>query len=219
MIQQHFSRRLGGLAAVLTTLLSGCGPTAPPITETPPPPVTVSKPVVRQVIDFDNYEGHIKAAKTVNVRARVRGHLIKVHFQAGAIVKEGELLYEIDPRPAKAELDAAKAQEKRRRCQPTVCQGGIQSNANAPFQRGIHPRGTGDMDRQTGHRQGRRPQGEGRCGTGRTRPELHTNHRRDEGEVEPDPGGRGQSGERGRRRDALDDARLHRSDLRLLRRR
>ena len=111
MIQQHFSCRLGGLVAVLTVLLSGCGPTAPPITETPPPPVTVSKPVVRQVIDFDNYEGHIKAAKTVNVRARVRGHLIKVHFQAGAIVKEGELLYEIDPRPAKAELDAAKAQE------------------------------------------------------------------------------------------------------------
>lgn len=108
---RHLSSRLGGLVTALSGMLAGCGPVAPPMTETPPPPVTVSQPVVRKVIDFDNYEGHIGAAKTVEVRARVRGHLFKVHFQAGAIVKRGELLYEIDPRPAKAELDAALAQE------------------------------------------------------------------------------------------------------------
>lgn len=101
----------GTLVAVLTVMLAGCGPPGSSLTETPPPPVTVSQPVVRQVLDYDDYEGRIGAAKSVEVRARVRGHLTKVHFQAGAIVKEGDLLYEIDPRPAKAELDAAKAQE------------------------------------------------------------------------------------------------------------
>jgi RND family efflux transporter MFP subunit len=100
------------MVAFLTCVLAGCDPAPPPVAETPPPPVSVSQPVVRQVTDFDDYEGRIGAGKTVEIRARVRGHLFKVHFQAGAIVKEGELLYDIDPRPAKATLSAAKAQEK-----------------------------------------------------------------------------------------------------------
>lgn len=111
MMPRQCSPCLGGLAAVLTGTLAGCGPPAPPLTETPPPPVTVSQPVVRKVIDFDNYDGRIGAAKTVEVRARVRGHLVKIHFQDGALVQKGDPLFEIDDRPAKASLDAAKAQE------------------------------------------------------------------------------------------------------------
>jgi RND family efflux transporter MFP subunit len=72
----------------------------------------VSRPVVRKITDFNEYDGRIGAAKTVQVRARVRGHLVKVNFQDGAIVKKDDLLFEIDPRPAKASLAAAKAQEK-----------------------------------------------------------------------------------------------------------
>jgi multidrug efflux system membrane fusion protein len=63
------------------------------------------------VIDQDDYEGRIAPVENVEVRARVRGHLIKINFQAGQMVKEGELLYEIDPRPYKAALDAADAQK------------------------------------------------------------------------------------------------------------
>lgn len=100
-----------GLAG-LFSLLSGCGPAAPPLAETPPPPVTISQPVVRNVVDHDEYEGRITAAQTVEVRARVRGHLMKVNFQDGQMVKVGDLLYQIDPRPPKASLDAAKAQQK-----------------------------------------------------------------------------------------------------------
>jgi RND family efflux transporter MFP subunit len=99
------------LLLVLAGALSGCGPTALPVAETPPPPVTVSQPVLRDVIEQDDYEGRIGAAQNVEVRARVRGHLIKVGFQAGQMVKEGDLLYEIDPRTYQAALDAAKAQE------------------------------------------------------------------------------------------------------------
>src|SRR5262245_61108902 len=88
----------------------GCGPTTPPVAETAPPPVTVSQPVVRDVIEQDDYEGRIAAVETVYVQARVRGHLVKVNFQDGQIVQKDELLFEIDPRPYQAALDAAQAQ-------------------------------------------------------------------------------------------------------------
>src|SRR5262249_5064690 len=76
---------------------------------TPPPAVTVSQPVARDVIDYDEYEGRIAAIPTVEVRARVRGHLVKIHFQDGQIVKEKDLLFEIDPRTNEAELEGANA--------------------------------------------------------------------------------------------------------------
>ena len=110
MVQRHFLVGYGGVFLILTNAL-GCGSTTPPVAETPPPPVSVSQPLVRDVIDHDDYEGRIAAAKEVEVRARVRGHLKTVNFQDGQMVKEGELLYEIDPRPYEASLDAAKAQK------------------------------------------------------------------------------------------------------------
>jgi RND family efflux transporter MFP subunit len=78
--------------------------------ETPPPPVTVSQPVVGNVVEQDDYEGRIAAVESVDVRARVRGHLVKVNFQDGQMVQKDDLLFEIDPRPYQAALDAAKAQ-------------------------------------------------------------------------------------------------------------
>jgi membrane fusion protein, multidrug efflux system len=110
MDQRHVLVRYGGVFLLLTSVL-GCGPMTPPVAKTPPPPVTVSQPVARDVIEQDDYEGRIAAAEEVEVRARVRGHLMKVNFQDGQIVKEDELLYEIDPRPYKASLDAAEAQK------------------------------------------------------------------------------------------------------------
>jgi RND family efflux transporter MFP subunit len=94
------------------SLIVGCAPTTPRVAETPPPPVTISQVVSREVVEQDEFEGRIKAAEYVEIRARVRGHLMKVAFQAGQLVKQGELLYEIDPRQYKASLDAAEAQLK-----------------------------------------------------------------------------------------------------------
>src|SRR5262245_18781702 len=110
MTQRHFLRWQGGVILVLTSVL-GCDLSKPPLAETPPPAVTVSQPVTRDVIDYDDYEGRIAAIPTVELRARVRGHLQKIDFQDGEIVKEGKLLFEIDPRPNKAELEAAEAQK------------------------------------------------------------------------------------------------------------
>lgn len=95
----------------LLSAIAGCGTSTPPVAETPPPPVSVSKPLVREVTDQDDYEGRIAAVETVEVRARVRGHLDKVNFKDGQMVKKGDMLFEIDPRTYKAALDAAEAQK------------------------------------------------------------------------------------------------------------
>jgi RND family efflux transporter MFP subunit len=101
----------GGLLLALLATMTGCSPPAPAVTETPPPPVSVSQPVSREVTDYDDYEGRIAAVETVEVRARVRGYIVKVNFKDGDFVKKGDMLFEIDPRPYKASLDAADAQK------------------------------------------------------------------------------------------------------------
>lgn len=112
MIGRHpFFWFTGGLV-VLMGLLLGCDAAKPSVVDTPPPPVTVSQPIVRTVVDQDEYEGRIVAGQKVEIRARVRGHLQSVKFQAGDMVKKNDLLYEIDPRPAQASLEGAKAQLK-----------------------------------------------------------------------------------------------------------
>src|SRR5919197_820403 len=92
----------------LTILLTTCTqqqPASPP----PPPKVTVSQPVVRDVVESDDYTGRLEAVESVEVRARVSGYLQSVHFTHGDIVKKGALLFVIDPRPYQAELNRAKA--------------------------------------------------------------------------------------------------------------
>lgn len=82
-------------------------------TQAPPPPeVTVSKPVVEEVVEWDEYTGRLEAVDTVNVRARVSGYLESIHFKDGQMVKKGALIFVIDPRPYRAELDRALAQLK-----------------------------------------------------------------------------------------------------------
>jgi multidrug efflux system membrane fusion protein len=75
-----------------------------------PPPVTVAKPLVREVVDNDEFVGRFEAVDEVSVRARVGGYLDEVHFTDGALVKKGDLLFVIDQRPYKIALEQAEAQ-------------------------------------------------------------------------------------------------------------
>lgn len=68
----------------------------------PAPAVTVARPLVQRVVDWDAFSGRFEAPQTVNVRARVSGYLDAVHFEDGAIVEEGQPLFTIDPRPYQA---------------------------------------------------------------------------------------------------------------------
>ncbi|HKB35728.1 MAG TPA: efflux RND transporter periplasmic adaptor subunit [Gemmataceae bacterium] len=95
--------RLLCLFLVGAVSLAGCGKSAPEVV-TEPPLVTVSKPIESMVPDYQEYPGRTAAVESVEVRARVTGFLDDVAFQEGAEVRKGDILFEIDPRPYKAEL-------------------------------------------------------------------------------------------------------------------
>jgi multidrug efflux system membrane fusion protein len=103
-------RALLAALAVLMPALAGCGQGQQPAQGAPPPPtVTVANPVKRTVFDHDEYVGRFVAIDSVEVRARVSGHLEQVHFQDGQIVNKGDLLFTIDRRPFQNTLDQARA--------------------------------------------------------------------------------------------------------------
>uniref|UniRef100_UPI0035A955FC efflux RND transporter periplasmic adaptor subunit n=1 Tax=Mesorhizobium sp. LHD-90 TaxID=3071414 RepID=UPI0035A955FC len=94
----------GFLAAALFTA------TAALAQQAPPPPVTVAKPVVRDIVEDDEFVGRFEAVDEVAVRSRVAGYLQEVHFRDGALVNKDDLLFTIDQRPYQAAYDAAKSQ-------------------------------------------------------------------------------------------------------------
>jgi RND family efflux transporter MFP subunit len=78
----------------------------PPVSATP---VSISLPVEREVTDTAEYTGRIAPVDSVDVRSHVWGYLDKVNFKEGAIVKKGDVLFELDARPYQALLEQAKA--------------------------------------------------------------------------------------------------------------
>ncbi len=92
------------------------------------PTVKVAAPLVRQVADWDDYAGRFEAVDSVEVRPRVSGLLVSVHFRDGQDIKKGQLLFVIDPRPFAAQLAQSKAQLARAQA--------AQANAEAAFRRG-----------------------------------------------------------------------------------
>jgi len=96
--------------AGILTCVAGC---TKPVerAEPPPPKVSVAHPQVREMIDYDQYNGWLDATQTVELRARVRGHIEKIHFTDGQIVKKGDLLIELDPRPFESDLQLQRDQK------------------------------------------------------------------------------------------------------------
>src|SRR4029078_7511898 len=102
-------------ALAASALAAGCGqPGAPPQQQqkgpTALPSVTVSKPLRREVVEWDEYTGRFDSIETFEIRARVSGYLNEVHFKDGQTVKQGDLLFVIDPRPFERTLDQASAE-------------------------------------------------------------------------------------------------------------
>ncbi|HZL01078.1 MAG TPA: efflux RND transporter periplasmic adaptor subunit [Caulobacteraceae bacterium] len=97
------------VAIALGALVAGCGARKPP--PSPPPTVFVSKPLQRTVVDWDDYVGRFEAINSVDVRPRVTGYLQSIGFRDGQIVRKGQLLFVIDPRPYQAALNQARGQE------------------------------------------------------------------------------------------------------------
>lgn len=91
--------------------LTACSPPRSPAP--PPPKVTVAQPALATVTNWDEYPGHIEAVEMVEIRPKVAGYIDSIHFQEGAVVKAGDLLFVIDPRPFKVALDQTQAERRR----------------------------------------------------------------------------------------------------------
>jgi RND family efflux transporter MFP subunit len=98
-----------GLLLGLGFGVTGCSATSEEAPGVRPPKVTVSHPLQREVTDYQDYTGRTAAVDVVQVQARVTGYLDKINFTEGVEVKEGTVLYEIDPRPYKAAYESSKA--------------------------------------------------------------------------------------------------------------
>ena len=106
---------MGGtvVASIAATLflISGCGGPADAQGGPPQaPPVSVAPAVQRPVADSEEFSGRLEAAEYVELRPRVGGTIEKVHFVDGALVRKGDLLFSIDPRPFEAEAARAQSQ-------------------------------------------------------------------------------------------------------------
>jgi multidrug efflux pump subunit AcrA (membrane-fusion protein) len=75
----------------------------------PPPTIEVAKVVEKNVADWDEYTGRLQAIDYVDIRPRIAGSIDRVAFKEGQVVKRGDLLFEIDPRPYQAEADRTHA--------------------------------------------------------------------------------------------------------------
>lgn len=106
---------------LLVSTLYGCSPQTQ--AQTPPQPqVTVAAPLVRQVQDWDEFAGRFEAVQSVDVRARAGGYVQGVHFRDGDYVRQGQLLFTLDPRPAQAALASAQAQLAQAQAQLTLAE-------------------------------------------------------------------------------------------------
>jgi RND family efflux transporter MFP subunit len=89
--------------------LAGCKRDQPPPPPMKAPEVVVAVPVTRKVTDYEYFTGRTEASERVDLKARVTGHLMKAPFREGAMVKEGDLLFEVDAKPFEVKLTEAKA--------------------------------------------------------------------------------------------------------------
>src|SRR6266446_2405928 len=107
---KHFF--FAGVGLLLVFLMgSGCRKASAP--QQGPLPVNVVTVVEKEVNEWDEFTGRLDPVESVEIRPRVSGYITEIHFAAGAIIKKGDLLYVIDPRPYQADFDRAAAELER----------------------------------------------------------------------------------------------------------
>jgi membrane fusion protein, multidrug efflux system len=98
------------VAAVLGTVISGCGDASRAAAPSPPPPVVKVETVVQGDVPISaEWVGSLVGYINAQIRARVAGHLMSQNYTEGAAVNAGDLLFQVDPRPYQAALDQAEA--------------------------------------------------------------------------------------------------------------
>ncbi|TCL65133.1 efflux RND transporter periplasmic adaptor subunit [Rhizobium sp. BK251] len=98
-----------GAAAIYLDVPRGAT-AAPAPAQAPAVPVTVSVVEPHDITAWEDFSGRLEAIDRVEVRPRVAGAILSVHFREGALVKKGSSLFTIDPAPYQALVDQAQAQ-------------------------------------------------------------------------------------------------------------
>lgn len=88
----------------------------------PAPKVTVALPITAPVGEWTEHTGRAEAVESVEIRSRATGHLQRVAFKDGDLVKQGDLLFVIDPRPYGAVVTRAQADLERARIDQDLAQ-------------------------------------------------------------------------------------------------
>ncbi len=117
-----------GATIFLALAAGGCGG-KPGAQQPPPAAVTVSVPLQRQVVDWEEYTGHLQSPKTASVAARISGFIEEVPFKEGALVNKGDTLFVIDDRPFKADLENKRATEAKDAAQVTLTKTELERSA------------------------------------------------------------------------------------------
>ena len=92
------------LAVLAVLVMSACGKAPQTAATMPAAKVSVAKVLEQPVNEWDEFTGRLEAPETVEIRPRVSGQIDDVAFTEGALVKKGDLLFQIDPRPFQAEV-------------------------------------------------------------------------------------------------------------------
>ncbi|MCL6702276.1 multidrug efflux RND transporter periplasmic adaptor subunit MexE [Pseudomonas sp. T1.Ur] len=98
------------LALLAVLVISACGKPPETAASMPAAKVSVAKVLEQPVNEWDEFTGRLEAPETVEIRPRVSGQIDEVAFTEGALVKKGDLLFQIDPRPFQAEVRRLEAQ-------------------------------------------------------------------------------------------------------------
>ena len=112
-LSPRWTRVLVALAPCLLVFLqTGCNREAPAAPAAKSVEVVATTPITYEVTDYQDFTGRLDAFKTVDIRSRVSGYVTEVPFKEGDEVREGDLLFQIDPRPYQADLNQAEANLK-----------------------------------------------------------------------------------------------------------
>lgn len=113
--------RLAAVAAVaaFTAHLAGCDASGADAQQSPPPPpeVSVAEVPFRSLNDWEEFTGRLEAVRSVEVRPRVGGYIETVGFEEGSRVEAGQVLFRIDERPFRAQVERLTAERERARAQ------------------------------------------------------------------------------------------------------
>jgi membrane fusion protein, multidrug efflux system len=135
MRRSEIRRRSSILLSLAALVFAGCNQQAPP-PALPPPVVTVGKPILREIVEWDYFTAQTQAVDNVSIRPRVSGYIDNITFRAGSVVDQGELLFVIDPRPYQAALDQATGQLRQAQAQQKLNDANL-ARAEDLFQRHV----------------------------------------------------------------------------------